>query len=172
MRAWVFFCGLALSTLAWGQDEPAETTEEAPAVEDEAAPDAEPTEEPEPAKRPPAPPVEMTPERKAKAEYWEKRRIDEARTWHNAVRTATEEWAQQAGIAADVQERLMGALNKMLETDNMIRAQMQGGEIKARDGREQLAANRKAAAETVNEILGADHMEKLRSHLQSVGGAY
>jgi len=156
--------------VALGQDEPSETTEEVQTDEtpstDEAAEDGV------PAKRPPAPPVEMTPERKAKAEYWEKRRIDEAKVWNDGVRSATEEWVATSGIDVDTAQNLMAALNKMLETHNMIRAQMQGGELKAKDGRVRLSSNREATAEAVKAILGTEKMEALRDHLRSVGGSY
>jgi hypothetical protein len=114
----------------------------------------------------------MTPERKEKAEYWEERRIREAKTWHAAVRKGVDEWATSVSLESEKVLELHGILSKMLETDSLIRAQMQGGEIKAKAGRERLVVNRGAAAESVSALLGDKKMEALRTHLTSVGGAF
>jgi len=165
MRGWCLLLGLGFGAVAFAQDAPVEDPPVADEVDEAEAP-------PPPAQRPPPPPVEMTPERKAKAEHWEKRRIQEAATWHAGVRKGVDEWAATVNLKGDQLQELHGILSKMLETDSLIRAQMQGGEIKAKAGRERLIVNRGAAAESVGALLGQEKMEALRAHLTSVGGAY
>jgi len=114
----------------------------------------------------------MTPERKAKAEYWEQRRIKEAKEWHGNVKRLTDEWLATSGLEKEVSTAVRSAVTKMLETDNMIRGQMRAGEIKAKEGRGRLLINRGAAAEAITGIAGESKMKALRAHLTSVGGAF
>ena len=168
MRFSVLVIGLALAGPALGQDDPSEKDEPTEKVEPA---DGDKKVE-EPAERPPPPPVEMTPERKAKAEYWEKKRITDAKVWHDAVKKATDEWLATAGLDNEKTQGIRDAVVKMLETDNLLRAQMQGGEIKPKEGRERLNANRGALGEQILALAGKAKTDALRQSLTAAGGAF
>ncbi len=163
MRLWVLIIGLGCAGPAFAQEDPAS---EDPAVEED------PEAENPPRKRPEPPPVEMTPERKAKAEYWDERRKKEAKIWHAAVKEATDTWLAGAGLDAATTQNVRSEVAKVLETDNLIRTQLQAGEIRPKEGRERLKLNRGAAAETLVAMIGEKKVESLRAALMPAGGAF